>query len=93
MPAQFARQKVQIRYHPLDLQRLQVWQHDRLVAHAEVLDLRQGMLRQVVEAHRLPDPQAGRIPYLELLVQQRERRTQASLSPLRFSPQEVDRHV
>lgn len=93
LPAQFARQKVEIRYHPLDLQHLQVWQHDRLVAHAEVLDLRQGMLRQVAEAHRLPDPQAGRIPYLELLVQQRERRTQASLSPLRFSPQEVDRHV
>lgn len=89
LPPQFARRRVEIRYHPLQLDRLQVWEHGRCITQAEVLDLRHGMLRQVAEKHRLTDPQAGRIPYLELLVRQRERREQAALSPLRFAGEEV----
>lgn len=93
LPPEFAGKKVEIRYHPLQLDRLQVWQQGRLLAHAGVLDLRHSMLRQVADKHRLADPQAEPIPYLELLVRQRNRREQAALSPLRFAAGEVDRRV
>lgn len=93
LPPEFARKRVEIRYHPLQLDRLQVWQQGRCVAHVEVLELHHRMLRQVAEHHRLADPQAERVPYLELLVRQRERREQAALSPLRFAGKEVPRRV
>lgn len=93
LPPEFTRKKVEIRYHPLQLDRIQVWQHGRLAAHAEVLDLHHRMLRQVAEKHRLVDPQAEPVPYLELLVRQRDRREQAALSPLRLSAEEVDHRV
>lgn len=93
LPPQFANQRVQIRYHPLQLGHLQLWQQGRCVAHAEVLDLRQSTLRQVAENHRLTDPQAERVPYLELLVRRRERREQTALSPLHLAAEEVPRHV
>lgn len=94
LPPQFARRRVQIRYHPLQLDRVQLWEQGRLIAHAEVLDLRQSMLPQVAGKHHLTDPATERVPYLELLVRQRERREKAALSPLRFAAkQEVKEHV
>lgn len=93
LPSEFARKRVEIRYHPLHLERLQVWQNQRLVAYAEPLELHHRVLRQVADRHRLHDPEVEPVPYLELLVRQRDRRQQAALSPLHFAPGEVPTDV
>ncbi len=84
-------QRVEIRFHPLHLESVQVWLNDRYQGQAEALDLVANSLRDVQRAHRLDPDKPKRtsgLPYLELLVQRQEARKRQALSPLRMAEAE-----
>ncbi|NLG68023.1 MAG: DDE-type integrase/transposase/recombinase [Firmicutes bacterium] len=79
--------KVQVRFHPLHLERLSLFIEGRHVGDAVALDLAHPVYRGLDRVHH-PEPSRPvepPIPYLELLVQRRRQRQARALSPLRLS--------
>lgn len=78
------RRKVELRYHPLHLQRLQVWTGDRRWADAVPLDLQCPHVKAMNPRHMLPD-QTPPALYLEALVRRHEAHKRQIVSPLQMS--------
>ncbi|MFA7175251.1 MAG: DDE-type integrase/transposase/recombinase [Kiritimatiellia bacterium] len=76
--------KVELRYHPLHLQRLQVWTGERRWADADPVDLQRARVAGVDPRHQLPDKKTPSL-YLETLVRRHEARKQQLISPLQLS--------
>lgn len=90
-PAGLEHRRVEIRYHPLRLEELEVWYQGRFAGQARPLELHHRRLDPVARAHGLEAP-AGRrtgLPYLELLLQRHQARKVRALSPLPFSSSEA----
>lgn len=73
------RRRVQLRYHPLHLERLQVWVNDRRFADAVPVDLHARRVKDVSTHHAQPTPPAH---YLEALVRRHDAEKRNILSPL-----------
>lgn len=76
--------KVEVRFHPLHLERLQVWAGDQRFADARPIDLHNSTMKSVNARHITPE-QAPPSIYLETLVRQHNERKQRVISPLRLS--------
>src|SRR5690606_8741066 len=76
--------KVEVRFHPLHLERLQVWAGDQRFADALPIDLHNPTMKSVNPRHTTPQ-QAPPSMYLETLVRQHNERKQRVISPLRLS--------
>lgn len=76
--------RVEVRFHPLYLDRLQVWTGDRRFADALPIDLTHHHMKTVNPRHKTPE-QAPPSLFLETLVRQHEERKQRVVSPLRLS--------
>lgn len=76
--------KVQIRYHPLHLEALQVWVGDRRFENAIPLDLRNQTMKRVNPRHQTPSEKPP-TAYLETLVGNHKERKRQILSPLQLS--------
>ena len=88
------RRKVELRYHPLHLERLQVWTGDRRWADAVPLDLHSPHVQAVDPRHLLPGEKPPSL-YLEALVRRHEAHKRQIVSPLQFADSEAggDEHV
>lgn len=87
-PAGTEYRKVELRYHPLHLEALEVWREGRFVGKATPLDLYRSRLDRVARAHEPASSERRTgLPYLELLLQRHEERKHQIVSPLRFDPQ------
>ncbi len=87
-PAGLERRKVELRFHPLRLDSLQVWLDDVYLGQAEPLQLVSNTYGDVAQAHVQVD-KAPCLPYLEMLLAQRETRQRRALSPLQLAAPEV----
>jgi putative transposase len=81
------RRKVELRYHPLHLQRLQVWTGDQRRQDAVPVDLKRKHAPAVNRRH-IEDGEAPPALYLEALVQRHEERKRRIISPLRLAGSE-----
>ena len=76
------RRRVELRYHPLHLQRLQVWIKEQRFADAVPVDLHHDRVKQVNPRHVQESPPSH---YLEALVRRHEAEKKRILSPLDLS--------
>jgi putative transposase len=81
------RRKVELRYHPLHLARLQVWTGDRRWADALPLDLYASHVNSVNPRHRTAEKAPPSL-YLEALVKRHEENKRKVVSPLQFAAHE-----
>lgn len=87
--------RVEVRFHPLHLERLQVWAGDHRYADALPVDLNHRHMKTVNPRHSTPG-QAPPSLFLETLVRRHEERKRRVLSPLRLANDEQegsDAHV
>lgn len=78
------RRKVELRYHPLHLQRLQVWIGETRYKDAEPLDLKSSHRSEVDPRHRIEEKAPPSL-YLETLVRRHEERKRRIISPLQLA--------
>lgn len=78
------RRKVELRYHPLHLQRLQVWTGERRWEDALPLDLHNQHVRAMNPRHLLPGEKPPSL-YLEALVRRHEEHKRSIVSPLQLA--------
>ncbi|BAS27090.1 Mu transposase C-terminal domain-containing protein [Limnochorda pilosa] len=76
--------EVELRYHPLRLEELEVWREGRFAGKARPLDLYRSRLDRVARAHEPAAPKRTGLPYLELLLHRHEERKRQALSPLQL---------
>ena len=76
------RRRVELRYHPLHLQRLQVWIKEQRFADAVPVDLHHARVKQINPRHVDESPPSH---YLEALVRRHEAEKRRILSPLVLS--------
>jgi len=84
-----SRRKVELRYHPLHLQRLQVWTGEKRWADAIPVELQRKRLADVNPRHQIPGEKTPAI-YLEALVRRHEVRKQKLVSPLQMAQNTKD---
>lgn len=78
------RRRVELRYHPLHLERLQVWTGERRWADATPLDLHHKHVKTLNPRHHLAGETTPSL-YLEALVRRHEARKARLVSPLQLS--------
>lgn len=76
--------RVEVRFHPLHLDRLQVWAGDHRFADALPVDLNNRQMKAVNPRHSTPE-QAPPSLFLETLVRRHDERKQRIVSPLQLS--------
>lgn len=88
LEAGLERRKVEVRYHPLNLQLLQVWTGEKRWKDAVPVELHHNRVGSVNPRHQLPDKKTPSL-YLEALVRQHQTRKQQLVSPLKLSQDET----